>query len=206
MGVSDGPVVWGGIQENWFTAVNQFSQATPWLHTAARVYAQFGIGVFCGLLLLSWWLARADRDLVRVAAALWAPIGMLLALWVNQFLVAAFAEPRPYTVLPDALILVAHSPDYSFPSDHAVMAGAVAAGVLVAHRKLGLITSLLAVLMAFTRVYVGAHFPLDVAVGLLVGAGVAAASYVAVRPLATRLVHWLEATRVRVLLAAKPGI
>ena len=45
----------------------------------------------------------------------------------------------------------------------AVMAGAVTVGVLLANRRLGLVTAALAVLMAVTRVYVGAHFPLDVA-------------------------------------------
>ncbi len=143
-------MVWGRVQEDWFGAVNHLSRVTPWLHTPARMYAELGVGAFAGLLLLSWWLARGDGDLRRAAAALWAPIAVLAALGVNQFLVAAFAEPRPYTVLPDTLVLVSRSADYSFPSDHAVMAGAVAAGVWVAHRRLGLITAALAVLMAFT--------------------------------------------------------
>jgi undecaprenyl-diphosphatase len=204
--LSNGSVVWGHAQEDWFGAVNHLSRVTPWLHGPARVYAQVGIGAFAGLLLLSWWLARGDRDLRRVTAALWAPIGVLVALGANQFLVAAFAEPRPYTVLPGSLVLVGHSADYSFPSDHAVMAGAVTAAVLVAHRGLGLITAFLALLMAFTRVYVGAHFPLDVAVGLLVGAAVALTSYLVVRPLVRRLVELLEHTRLRTLLAAGPAL
>nr|WP_145813210.1 phosphatase PAP2 family protein [Kribbella amoyensis] len=202
MRVSGGSVVWDQSQEDWFGAVNHLARITPWLHTPARVYAQLGVGAFAGLLLLSWWLARGDGDLRRVAAALWAPIGMLLAIGINQYLVAAFAEPRPYTVLPHSLVLVSRSSDYSFPSDHAVMAGAVAAGIWIAHRVLGLITAALAVLMAWTRVYVGAHFPLDVAVGLLVGAGVVLVSYALVRPLARHVVELLERTRVRVLVTA----
>lgn len=192
--------VWGSAQDGWFRAVNHLARATPWLHGPARLYAEYGVGLFAGLLLLSWWMARRDGDLRRVTAALWAPVGALLALGLNQFLVAAIAEPRPYTVLPDALVLVSRSADPSFPSDHAVMAGAVAAGVLIANRRLGLITVALAVLMAFTRVYVGAHFPLDVAAGLVVGAAVAVASYLMVAPLASRLVTLLARTPVRVLL------
>jgi membrane-associated phospholipid phosphatase len=186
---SSGSVVWGQVQDHWFTAINHLSRVTPGLHEAARLYAQAGIGVFAGLLLLSVWLASTDRDLPRVAAALWAPVGMLLALWLNQFLSAAVAEPRPYTVLPNTLVLIARKTDYSFPSDHAVMAGAVTVGILIANRWLGLITAVFAVLMAFTRVYVGAHFPLDVLAGLLVGALVALASYLVVRWPATRLVE-----------------
>lgn len=204
MSASSGSVVWAGAQEDWFQAVNHLARVTPWLHAPARLFAEYGVGLFAALLMLSWWLVRREGDLRRVTAALWAPLGALVALGVNQFLVAAVAEPRPYTVLPQALVLVSRSSDYSFPSDHAVMAGAAAAGVLLAHRRLGLITAALALVMAFTRVYVGAHFPLDVATGLLVGAVVAVASYLVARPLVARLVELLAGTPVRALLTTSP--
>jgi membrane-associated phospholipid phosphatase len=199
----NGSVLWGQVQEQWFSAVNRLSRATPWLHTPALLYAEYGVVVFAGLLLCSWWLARRGGDVRQVAAALWAPVGALVALGVNQFLVAAVAEPRPYTVLPHALVLVSHSADYSFPSDHAVMAGAVAVGVLAANPRLGVVAAGLALAMAFTRVYVGAHFPIDVAAGLLVGAAVAAASYLLARPVMVRLIAWLSRTPLRPLLTRR---
>lgn len=201
---STGSVVWARAQENWFAAVNHLARVTPWLHTPARLYAEYGVGLFAAVLLMSWWLVRREGDLRRVTAALWAPVGALVALGINQLLVAAVAEPRPYTVLPHALLLVSRSSDYSFPSDHAVMAGAVAAGVLLAHRRLGLVAAALALVMAFTRVYVGAHFPLDVVTGLFVGAVVAAVSYLVARPLVERLVESLARTPVRALLTTSP--
>lgn len=206
MGTSPRPVVWAGAQEDWFGAVNHVARVTPWLHAPAQLYAEYGVGVFAVALLVSWWWARREGDLRKMTAALWAPIGALVALGVNQVLVAAFAEPRPYTVLPDAFILASRSSDYSFPSDHAVMAGAVAAGVLLTHRRLGLVTMALALLMAFTRVYVGAHFPLDVVVGLVVGAAVTVAGYLLARPLGVRLVALLARTPVRPLLTTTAAV
>jgi len=197
-------VVWGHVQEDWFGAVNDVARSTPWLHTPARLFAEYGVVLFAALLVVSWQLARRDGDLRRITAALWAPVGALVALGVNQFLVAAVAEQRPYAVMPDALVLVSRSTDPSFPSDHAVVAGAVAVGVFLANRKLGLVTAALAVLMAVTRVYVGAHFPLDVAVGLAVGAVVAAVSYLIARPLCHRLVDWSTRTPIRPLVTAQP--
>ena len=196
--------VGGPAQESWFRAVDQLARATPWLHVPARVFAEYGVGLFAVLLLLAWWSSRGAGDPGRVAAALWAPVGVLVALGVNQLLVAAIAEPRPYTVLPHALVLVPRSTDPSFPSDHAVMAGAVAAGVLLAHRSRALAWTAvaLALLMAATRVYVGAHFPLDVVAGLLVGAVVALASYALVRPLVVRVVALVERTPARPLVRA----
>lgn len=199
-----GAVVATGLQERWFTTVNHLSRTTPWLHEPARWYAEYGVVAFAGLLLLTWWLTRRDGDPARVRAALWAPFGALGALAVNQLLVAAFGEPRPYAVLPHTLVLVSRSTDPSFPSDHAVMAGAVAAGILLAHRRLGLLTVALAVLMAATRVYVGAHFPLDVIVGLAVGATVAVASYLLVAPLLARLLLLLGDTPLRTLFTSTP--
>ncbi|MFA6297659.1 phosphatase PAP2 family protein [bacterium] len=204
MAASGSAVLWGAAQEDWFGAVNHFARLTPWLHTPARLYAEYGTVLFAGVLMCAWLLTRRDGDLDRVTAALWAPLGALIAIGVNQFLVAAFAEPRPYTVLPDALVLVSRSTDYSFPSDHAVMAGAVTVGVLLANRKLGALTAGLAVLMAVTRVYVGAHFPLDVAAGLAVGAIVALGSYGAARPVFSRLVLRLSRTPVRPFVTAQP--
>jgi membrane-associated phospholipid phosphatase len=198
----DAAVLWGQAQEHWFRAVNDFARSTPWLHAPARLYAEDGVVLFAGLLLVSWLLARRDGDLQRVTAALWAPVGALIALGVNQFLVAAVAEPRPYTAMPGVLVLVSRSTDPSFPSDHAVMAGAVTAGVFLANRRLGLLTAALAVLMACTRVYVGAHFPLDVAVGLAVGAIIAVASYLIARPLVHRCVVAMTHTQLRPLVTS----
>jgi len=129
MAASNGTVVWASADERWFHAVNRFAAHTPWLHTPARLYAEYGVVLFAGLLLWSWWRARAAGDPRRMAAALWAPVGMLIAVGLNQLIGSAVAEPRPYTVLPHTLVLVSRSTDYSFPSDHAVMAGAVAAGI-----------------------------------------------------------------------------
>ncbi len=204
MATNDSALVWGQLQRDWFGAVNHFARVTPWLHTPARIYAEYGVAVFAGLLLVGWWLARRDGDLRGMTRALWAPLGALVALGVNQLVVAVVAEPRPYTVMPHALVLVSPSTDYSFPSDHAVMAGAVAAGLWLVNRRLGAVAAALAVVMAVSRVYVGAHFPLDVAVGLVVGSLLALGSYAAATPLITRLVTSLSRTPVRPLLVAQP--
>jgi undecaprenyl-diphosphatase len=143
--------VGGPAQESWFRAVDQLARATPWLHVPARVFAEYGVGLFAVLLLLAWWSSRGAGDPGRVAAALWAPVG-----------------------------------------------------VLVAHRSRALAWTAvaLALLMAATRVYVGAHFPLDVVAGLLVGAVVALASYALVRPLVVRVVALVERTPARPLVRA----
>jgi undecaprenyl-diphosphatase len=165
-----------------------------------RLYAEYGVLLFAAALLAGWWTARANPNPRAMAAALWAPVGALLALGLNQPLGRLVHEARPYAVLPHALVLVAHSHDFSFPSDHAVMAGAVTAGVLLTHRRLGLVTLAAAVVLAFARVYVGAHFPLDVIAGLLLGAVVTIGTFLDGRPVVVRIVWGLGHTPLRPLV------
>lgn len=97
------------------------------------------------------------------------------------------AEARPYAVLPHILVLAHCSTDPSFPSDHAVLAGAVAAGLWLVNRRLGNVAVLAAAAMAFARVYIGAHYTHDVLAGLAIRATVSLLGFWATRPILLRL-------------------
>ncbi|MGV8966829.1 MAG: phosphatase PAP2 family protein [Cellulomonas sp.] len=182
-----------------FNDINALARHTGWLHAPMLGYASYGLAVFAALLVLGWWLARG-RGPQAVAAALWAGAATLLAVGLNQLLVASFHEARPYTDLPGALVLAHRTGDFSFPSDHAVMAGAAAAGLWLVSRKLGAIATAAALVLAFSRIYIGAHYPHDVGAGLLFGASVALLGWwVARRPLTT-LVRHLTTTRLHPLV------
>jgi undecaprenyl-diphosphatase len=84
------------------------------------------------------------------------------------------------------------------------MAGAVAAGLFLVNRTLGWLATLAAVVMAFARVYIAAHYPHDVATGLVVGAVVSVLGYVALRPVLAWLLSLAEATPLRPLVTSAP--
>jgi membrane-associated phospholipid phosphatase len=95
-------------------------------------------------------------------------IGVLMALGLNQVIIHLWARPRPYVLHPVSL-LVPRSADSSFPSDHATFAFAVATGLFLTRRTWGIGAGVFAALVAFSRVYVGAHYPLDVVAGAAIG-------------------------------------
>ncbi|WP_436319203.1 phosphatase PAP2 family protein [Streptomyces virginiae] len=64
--------------------------------------------------------------------------------------------------------------NWSFPGNHATVAGAAAVALALAVRRLAPLVVPLALLMALSRVFVGVHYPRDVALGLLLGGSVAA--------------------------------
>jgi undecaprenyl-diphosphatase len=186
-------------------AINGFARATPWLHTPMLILTTYAPVVFAALLLGGWWLARRQAHPRVMPAAVWAPIGMLLAVGINQPISSAVNETRPCQALSNILVIATCGKDASFPSDHAVMAGAVAAGlVMVTRRALAWVAFAAALLVAFSRLYVAAHYPHDVLAGLLLGAAVSVAGYLLVRRVLTHLINALQGTALRPLLTSTP--
>ena len=76
----------------------------------------------------------------------------MAALGIGQLIGRAVDRARPYESLNNVHLLVAKTTDFSFPSDHATVAGAVAAGLFLTNRRWGTVAAIAAVTMAFARV------------------------------------------------------
>jgi membrane-associated phospholipid phosphatase len=125
------------------------------------------VALVAALFLVPW----RRRRLERRYGAIFATAAAGLALLVDQPIAHAVDRVRPYIAHPGhAHLLIARSHDPSFPSDHAAGAFAIAVAVMVFDRVFGAAFLALAVVLAFARVYVGTHYPGDVAGGAAVGA------------------------------------
>ena len=78
-----------------YRAVNRLADHTSWAHGPFVAYATFGIALFAALLLVGWWGARARNDFDTIARLLWAGLGTLLAVGLNQPLGSLVGRARP---------------------------------------------------------------------------------------------------------------
>jgi undecaprenyl-diphosphatase len=102
-------------------------------------------------------------------------IAVALADWSATGLKALIDRPRPPLRYAEPKTLVPVPHDASFPSGHAATSFAAATILSVAYPRFAPCLYVLAAAVAFSRVYVGVHYPLDVIGGACLGALVAIA-------------------------------
>lgn len=100
-------------------------------------------------------------------------MGIALACGVitaNIILKPLVARIRPYDLLEGIELLVERLHDFSFPSGHTIASfeGAVSIA-LTSKKRFGIPAIILAILIAFSRLYLFVHYPTDVLCGCLFG-------------------------------------
>ena len=169
------PVVWptdcpnmNELDIQLFHWLNARPDAAPWLLDAARVITRHLSSAALLALLPMAFVNRRTR---------WQVLGVLLTFALAWLVARGMREGIP-SVRPFAMGLgfqgLPHSDNAGFPSMHATMASAWAAGLCFfaagRNRPLWLaVTVPVALSIAWSRVYLGLHFPFDMGAGLLLG-------------------------------------
>ncbi|UNO42205.1 phosphatase PAP2 family protein [Streptomyces sp. MST-110588] len=185
-----------------YTAVVNLAHRTPgWLDSAISTWSAYGLVLFAALMAVAWWRARRAGT-PAVVTALATPVIVLAAYAVNDGLKLLVREDRPCRSLHVITLETCPAPgDWSFPSNHAALAASTAVALLFVARGLGTLTLAAALAMAASRVWVGVHYPHDVAAGFVVGAVVALLLTLLVRTRATGVSEHLLTTRLKRLIA-----
>lgn len=87
----------------------------------------------------------------------------------NLILKNAIQRDRPCWINPDVKLLVANPKDYSFPSGHTMNGIVASITIFLNNKKIGIPAIVLALLIAFSRLYNYVHFPTDVFGGIVIG-------------------------------------
>lgn len=173
------------FDKNVIAAATDITRANPGLYTALSWWQEalqprwvylVGTGVCAWL----WW-----RHGLR-SRAIWGFVTMMVA-W-NLALDLKYVVQRARPIVTDP---VSSAPGYSFPSGHAANSAAAATVIVImiwpllksteAKVVTCCIAGVIVVVTALDRVFLGVHFPSDVTAGVLMGSGLALASYAGYR-------------------------
>ncbi len=153
--------------DGWILLMIQNHLRTEWLTPAMKFITTLGnqgiLWIVLSVLLLIPRRTRRIGFLSLLALAITFCI-------VNLGLKNTVDRVRPYETVAGLHRLISRQKDWSFPSGHA--AASFAAGVMIfkgTRRWFGVPCLALAFLIAFSRLYVGVHYPSDVIAGALIG-------------------------------------
>lgn len=143
-----------------------FNKLMIWLTEFGReVFWPIAIAL---LFIFGGWTGKKTAVVIAISMLVLIPLGVLTKDIV--------ARVRP--VIPKSDFLIASDKEYAYPSGHALIVSAGAAGALLLFRNtsrqlaVSIILAIEVALVCISRVYVGGHYPLDVVGGILLGVGV----------------------------------
>jgi undecaprenyl-diphosphatase len=147
-------------------------QGHPFIADEIEDFVSFwAVPLFVGGTLVLWFFDRPGPSYRWRIACLSGLSAAALGLLVSQVVSHLWVRERPFAAHPrETLLLVPPSHEPSFPSDHAVAAFAIAFSVtFVGGRRVGALFLAGASTIALGRVFVGLHYPGDIAGGALIG-------------------------------------
>lgn len=124
--------------------------------------------LFAGLLIL--WSIDGKIKKEQVIHAIFASF---IAWLIARFIKILIPTVRPFIVDGNAAIVLFRPNDGSFPSEHTVIAFALAVTVFLHDRKVGWLFLLTALLIGIARVFANVHYPIDILGGAFLGTLVA---------------------------------
>jgi undecaprenyl-diphosphatase len=123
------------------------------------------LAVTAGLALVTWLRDRPGFGLLAAAG-----VGTVAAYATSEIVKLLVTEERPCRVVDVATVLACPAPgDWSWPSNHATIAGALAVACLLVVPRLWPVVVPVALAVACARVAAGVHYVHDVASGLALG-------------------------------------
>jgi undecaprenyl-diphosphatase len=148
-----------------FLDINADLSTPHWKIAAAAFLADYLIYLIPLVIIGLWcWAKEGQRNL-----ALKACLVALIALGLNQIIILLWPHPRPF-MAGVGHSFMAHAPDASFPSDHATVFSAIGLTLVFNSVRSAIGWAILAagVIVAWARIFLGVHFPLDMAGALAV--------------------------------------
>ena len=161
------------IDEKITIFINNLNGRNIFLDSFFQIFASdYLIPVICALSIFSlWFLALDSKRLLNNQKVVFYSISSILTtnilVWIINILIS---RNRPFISNPEEINLMFYAPtDPSFPANPVAIAFAVAASIILANNYLGYSVLLISIIFAFSRIYVGVFYFVDVLVAAVLG-------------------------------------
>jgi undecaprenyl-diphosphatase len=178
------------LNEALFLLINAHDSPSAVVLTMAKVMADQAIWLAPMALIIGWFRGTERTRMLMLEATASGLAGLL----INQVIGLFWQHPRPFMIgLGNTFI--PHVADSSFPSDHLTLLWSIAFSFLMHQRPrlAGVVLALLGLPVAWARIYLGVHFPLDMLGAALVALASACFCFHEERWFLHRLYRWTSA-------------
>ncbi len=116
--------------------------------------------------IIMYWFTRKRENRIMIISSMFA---FVVAEVFGAIAGAIHSNNQPFVELNNVNQLIGHAIDNSFPSDHAIEFFSICITFLLFKKNLRYVWLAIAILVSFSRIWVGVHYPADILVGAILG-------------------------------------
>ncbi|WP_027417337.1 undecaprenyl-diphosphatase [Aneurinibacillus terranovensis] len=146
-----------------FQSINHLAVVFPALNPLMRFLSLDGEYLFYLGIIVYWFSRKHNRPMVIQSL-----LSACVALGISAVIGLLKYRDRPF-ISHHVIQLIPHAANASFPSDHATGAFVIATSIWLFRKREGRAWLVLAACVAFSRIWVGVHYPSDVIAGIILG-------------------------------------
>ncbi|HWO96100.1 MAG TPA: undecaprenyl-diphosphatase [Bacillus sp. (in: firmicutes)] len=148
-----------------FRIINDLGKRYMYLNPIFEFMAEYTVYLLV-LGMIAYWFTRSNSNRMMVMSAL---IAFVTAEAAGKIAGQFHSNHQPFAELPDVNKLIEKSVNNSFPSDHTILFFSVCVSFWLFRKKNGFLWMMLAFSVALSRIWVGVHYPADIAAGAIIG-------------------------------------
>ncbi|EJW16370.1 undecaprenyl-diphosphatase [Paenibacillus alvei] len=148
-----------------FRGINDLGKQFSFLNPSVVFIAEYTLYMLAACMLLFWFTRTTSNRMMVLQAG----FAFILAEIIGKAVSMLHSHHQPFAVLPQVSKLINHAIDNSFPSDHTILFFSVCVSFWLMRKRAGWVWLVLAGCVAISRVWVGVHYPVDIAAGAVIG-------------------------------------